>query len=30
ENKTLKQAAVESGYISSTDFDRWVDPQKMV
>ncbi|MDY6801289.1 MAG: class II fumarate hydratase [Bacteroidota bacterium] len=30
ENKTLKHAAVESGYISSTDFDQWVNPQKMV
>ncbi|MEE4196503.1 MAG: class II fumarate hydratase [Bacteroidales bacterium] len=30
ENKTLKQAAVESGYLSEKEFDQWVDPQKMV
>ncbi len=29
ENKTLKQAAVESGYVSDADFDRWIDPKKM-
>ena len=26
ENKTLKQAAVESGYITAEEFDKWVDP----
>ena len=30
ENKTLKQAAVESGYVSAKDFDQWVDPRGMV
>ena len=30
ENKTLKQAAVESGHITAEEFDTWVDPSKMV
>lgn len=30
ENKTLKQAAVETGYVSAKDFDAWVDPKKMI
>ncbi|SDC32580.1 class II fumarate hydratase [Williamwhitmania taraxaci] len=30
ENKTLKEAAMELGYVSSEDFDTWVDPLKMV
>ena len=30
ENKTLKEAAMELGYVSSQDFDKWVDPLKMV
>lgn len=30
ENKTLKQAALELGYVSEQDFDKWVDPSKMV
>lgn len=30
ENKTLKQAAVESGYITAEEFDAWIDPSKMV
>lgn len=30
ENKTLKQAAVESGHITAEEFDAWVDPSKMV
>ena len=30
ENKTLKQAAMESGFISSKEFDQVVDPNKMV
>lgn len=28
ENKTLKQAAVESGHITAEEFDAWVDPSK--
>jgi fumarate hydratase, class II len=27
---TLRQAALELGYVSAEDFDRWVDPRKMV
>ena len=30
ENLTLKEAAVSLGYVSPEDFDKWVDPQKMV
>ena len=30
DNLTLKEAAVSLGYVSSEDFDNWVDPQKMV
>ena len=30
ENKTLREAAVESGYVTPEEFDRWVDPAKMV
>lgn len=30
ENKTLKQAAIESGYVSESDFDQWIDPKKMI
>lgn len=30
ENKTLKQAAIESGEITEEEFDEWVDPQKMI
>lgn len=30
ENKTLKEAAVESGYVTPEEFDAWVDPAKMV
>lgn len=30
ENKTLKQAAVESGHITAEEFEAWVDPSKMV
>lgn len=29
-NLTLKQAAIESGLLSEEEFDRWVDPQKMI
>ena len=30
ENLSLRQAAVRSGYLSEDEFDRWVDPRKMV
>lgn len=30
ENKTLKEAALELGLVTETDFDKWVDPSKMV
>ena len=30
ENKTLREAAIESGYVTAEEFDRWVDPSKMV
>lgn len=30
ENKSLKQAAVESGLLTAEEFDNWVDPSKMV
>lgn len=30
ENKTLKMAAVESGYLTAAEFDQWVDPATMV
>jgi fumarate hydratase, class II len=30
EHLTLKQAAEALGYVSSEDFDRWVDPSKMI
>ncbi|MBW6479135.1 MAG: class II fumarate hydratase [Bacteroidales bacterium] len=30
ENKTLKEAAIESGLLSDTEFDQWVDPSKMI
>lgn len=30
ENKTLRQAAIESGYLTAEEFDEWVDPSKMV
>ena len=29
ENKTLRQVALESGYVSAKDFDVWVDADKM-
>ena len=29
EDKTLRQAALELGYVSAEDFDRWVDPVAM-
>ncbi len=30
ENKTLKEAAVECGFVTAEEFDAWVDPSKMV
>ncbi len=30
EGKTLKEAAVESGFLTGEEFDQWVDPAKMV
>jgi fumarate hydratase class II len=30
ENKTLKQAALEMGIVTNDQFDRWVDPGKMI
>ena len=29
-NLTLKDAAVASGFVSAADFDRWVDPARML
>jgi fumarate hydratase, class II len=29
ENKTLRQAAIESGYVTGAQFDEWVRPQDM-
>lgn len=30
ENKSLKQAAVDSGLLTAEEFDEWVDPSRMV
>lgn len=30
ENKSLRQAALELGLVTSEEFDKWVDPAKMV
>lgn len=30
ENKTLKEAAIESGYLTAEEFDAWVNPLHMV
>lgn len=30
DNTTLKQAAVESDYVTPEEFDEWVNPEKMV
>ena len=30
QNKTLKQMAIELGYVTAEQFDEWVDPKKMV
>ncbi|MBA2726150.1 MAG: class II fumarate hydratase [Actinobacteria bacterium] len=29
EDKRLKEAAVELGYVTAEDFDRWIDPEAM-
>jgi fumarate hydratase class II len=30
QNKTLKEVALELGYLTSEEFDEWVDPKKMI
>jgi fumarate hydratase class II len=30
EGKTLKEKAIELGYLTAEEFDQWVDPSKMV
>ncbi len=30
ENSTLRQAALELGYLTNEEFDEWVDPSKMI
>lgn len=30
EGKTLRQAAIELGLLTSEEFDKWVDPKKMI
>ncbi|WP_372641877.1 class II fumarate hydratase [Ancylomarina sp.] len=30
ENKSLREAALELGYVSQEEFDKWVDPKKMI
>jgi len=30
ENKTLKQAAIELSLVTEEQFDKWVDPAKMI
>jgi len=30
EDKTLKEKALELGYLSAEDFDKFVDPSKML
>lgn len=30
ENKSLKEAAIETGLVTAEEFDAWVDPSKMV
>jgi fumarate hydratase class II len=29
DNITLKEAAIESGFLSSENFDQWVNPKQM-
>lgn len=30
ENKTLREAVIEFGYVTAEEFDCWVEPSKMV
>jgi fumarate hydratase class II len=30
ENKTLREAALESGLVTGEQFDEWVDPKRMI
>ena len=30
QGRTLKEAAVALGYVTPEEFDRWVDPSRMV
>ncbi len=30
ENKTLQEAALELGFLTGEQFDRWVHPEKMI
>jgi fumarate hydratase class II len=30
QGKTLKQTAIDLGYVSAEDFDNWVKPEDMV
>jgi fumarate hydratase class II len=30
ENKTLREAAIELGYLTNEQFDAWVKPENMV
>jgi len=30
ENKSLRESALELGYVSEEEFDKWVDPSKMI
>jgi fumarate hydratase class II len=30
ENKTLREAALETGLVTGEQFDEWVDPGKMI
>ena len=29
-NTTLKEEAINLGYVSAEDYDSWVDPKKMI
>ena len=30
DNKTLKQVAVELGYLTAEQYDKWVNPEEMI
>jgi fumarate hydratase class II len=30
ENKTLREAAIELGYLTNEQFDAWVKPEEMI